>query len=215
LRPWVSEQGQGQAGEPHHVTGDERSPNPTLSLELDPARLDDHKSASPLAGFVRVRSSGIEDHIALEKLQSELGRWNALQRSGRNAVTSAMTPSTIRRTFKPVSLYSDFPRARRSATAVTASRGIASRIVVRARCSALLTAGRVMSSRPTVSFADQSSASRRTSTARCLGGRCWIAARYTSCSVSRAVTTASGSASLGAAGSSISSGYGCSHGSSG
>src|SRR5262249_29997541 len=67
-----------------------------------------------------------------------------------------------------------------------------------ARWSALLTATWVMSSAAAVSLADQSSTSRRISTARCRDGRRWIAARNASSTVSLAVTTASGSASGGA-----------------
>ena len=63
-----------------------------------------------------------------------------------------------------------------------------------------------------MSFADHPSTSRRISTARCLGGRCWIAAMKASSIVSLATTTAPGSSSAGAIGSSSRSGYGCSHG---
>ncbi len=82
-------------------------------------------------------------------------------------------------------------------------------MVDRARCSALFTELTLASSSAAVSPADQPSTSRRSSTARCLGGRCWTAARKASSIVSLATTTASGWASLGAAGSSSRSGYGC------
>ena len=72
------------------------------------------------------------------------------------------------------------------------------RIVDRARCRALFTDCKLVSSSAAVSFADQSSASRRMRMARCLGGRCWMAARYTSSIVSRETTSASGSVSCGA-----------------
>ena len=66
--------------------------------------------------------------------------------------------------------------------------GSRSFIVARARCSALFTAATLISSTAAVSFADQSSASRRIRTARWRGGRCWIAARNASSIVSRATT---------------------------
>ena len=81
--------------------------------------------------------------------------------------------------------------------------------MARDRCSALLTAATLTASSEAVSFADQPSTWVRISTARCLGGRCWIAARKPSSIVSRATTTASGPSSAGA---SSRSGYGCSHG---
>ena len=72
-----------------------------------------------------------------------------------------------------------------------------------------------MSSSSAVSFADQSSTSRRISTARWRAGSSWISVMKVSSIVSRATTTASGSCSGGAISSSSRSGYGVSHGRSG
>ena len=85
--------------------------------------------------------------------------------------------------------------------------GSRSRRVARARWSALFADATLVSSSAAVSFADQPSTSRRTSTARCRAGRCWTAARYASSIVSRSTTTASGPGS-----SSSRSGYGSSQG---
>ena len=75
------------------------------------------------------------------------------------------------------------------AGAVQSSRrpaGRCSRSVARARCSALLTAATPISSSSATSRADQSSTSRRISTARWRGGRSWMTARNVSSIVSRA-----------------------------
>ena len=77
-----------------------------------------------------------------------------------------------------------------------------------------MTAATLVSSSAAVSLAGQSSTSRRISTARVFGGRCWIATMNASSIVSLATTCASGSASGSAIPSSSSSGYGCSHGTS-
>jgi hypothetical protein len=83
-----------------------------------------------------------------------------------------------------------------SATDHSARRsGSRSRKVARARCSALLTAATLKSSSPAVSLVDQPTTSRRISTARWPGGRCWIAAMNASSIVSRSITTASGPSS--------------------
>jgi hypothetical protein len=87
--------------------------------------------------------------------------------------------------------------------------------VARARWRALLTAATLASRSDALSPADQPSTSRRISTARCFGGRCWMAARNASSIVSLATTAASGSAALAATSSGSRSGYGCSHGISG
>ena len=62
--------------------------------------------------------------------------------------------------------------------------------VARARCNALFTDATLPSSSSAVSAAGQPSTSRRISTARCRGGRCWIAARNASSIVSRAIRLA-------------------------
>jgi len=66
-----------------------------------------------------------------------------------------------------------------SADAVQSVRrsGRCRRRVGRARCRALLAEATLISSSSAVSAAGQPSTSRRISTARCLGGRCWTAAR--------------------------------------
>ena len=75
--------------------------------------------------------------------------------------------------------------------------------------------GCASSSSAAVSLAGQSSTSRRISTARVFGGRCWIATMNASSIVSlRERPARSGSASGSAIPSSSSSGYGCSHGTS-
>jgi hypothetical protein len=84
--------------------------------------------------------------------------------------------------------------------------GNRSRRVARARWSALLAAATVVSSSDAVSPAGQPSTSRRSSTARCHGGRSWMTARNVSSMVSLATTTASGWVSLGATWSSSRSG---------
>ncbi len=89
--------------------------------------------------------------------------------------------------------------------------GRCSRNVARARCTALFTDATLPSSRSAVCLAGQPSTSRKISTARCRGGRCWIAARNASSIVSLATTTTSGCSSLGATGSASRSGNGCSH----
>ena len=80
--------------------------------------------------------------------------------------------------------------------------------MARALWSALFTEATLASSADALSFADHPSTSRRISTARCLGGRCWIAAMNASSIVSLATTTAPGSSSAGAIDSSSRSGYG-------
>ena len=62
--------------------------------------------------------------------------------------------------------------------------------VARALCSALLAETTLASIREAVSLADQPSTSRRIKTARCLGGRCWMAATKASSIVSRVMTAA-------------------------
>ena len=81
-------------------------------------------------------------------------------------------------------------------------------IVARARWRALLTATTDMSSSSAVSFADQSTTSRRIRTARWRGGNSWTAARNASSIVSRWTATVSGSSSGGAISSRSRSGYG-------
>ena len=77
----------------------------------------------------------------------------------------------------------------------------------RARCSALLTDAVVVPSMTATSVAGNASTSRRTSTARCLGGRYCRLAMSASRSPSRAATMAAGSAESGVT---IASGTGCS-----
>ena len=84
--------------------------------------------------------------------------------------------------------------------------------VVRARCSALFTAGTLVSSSSAASVACQRSTSHRISAARCRAGRCCSAVTKASRIVSRASTTSAGSAS---AGSTRSSAMGETHGASG
>ncbi len=67
--------------------------------------------------------------------------------------------------------------------------------VARARCSALLTDGTLVSSSSATSVAFQRSTSHRISTARWRGGRCWSAATKASRIVSRAAATSAGSPS--------------------
>jgi hypothetical protein len=84
--------------------------------------------------------------------------------------------------------------------------GRCSRSVARARCSALLTAGTLISSSSATLLAGQSSTSRRISAARWRGGSSWITAMNVSAIVSRATSVASGSSSTGAISSSSRSG---------
>src|SRR5262249_37511765 len=65
----------------------------------------------------------------------------------------------------------------------------------RARCSELFTDATLVSSSSATSLACQRSASRRISTARCCGGRCWSAATNASLSVSCSSATCAGSPS--------------------
>jgi hypothetical protein len=69
--------------------------------------------------------------------------------------------------------------------------------VARARCSALLTDATVVPSSSATSLACQCSTSRRISTARCLGGRCWSVATNARRIVSRAAASSAGSPSVG------------------
>ena len=98
-------------------------------------------------------------------------------------------------------------RARRSTVSARARASVA-----RARNNELLTAATDISSKSAVSFADQSSASRKIRIARGRGARCWMAATYASSIVSRDTTATSGSSSFDARSSSRWSGKGCSHG---
>ena len=81
-------------------------------------------------------------------------------------------------------------------------------MVARARCSALFTAGSLTSSRSATSAARKPSTSLSTRTARCRGGRCWIAATKASAIDSLASYRASGPVPGRA---SQTSGYGSSH----
>ena len=97
-----------------------------------------------------------------------------------------------------------------SASPLHSPRGAGARSpsVARARWSALLTEATLVSSASAVSWAENSSTSRRISTARWRAGRIWISARKPSSIVSRATTTASGSSARGATSSSSRSGIG-------
>jgi hypothetical protein len=90
------------------------------------------------------------------------------------------------------------------------SAGSRSRRVPLARRSVLFTEATVVVSTSAVAPADQASTSRRISTARWCGVRCWIAARKASSTVSRATAAVCGSVSAEATRSSSTSGQGCS-----
>ena len=115
-------------------------------------------------------------------------RTSSASRSATAARSARSTAAMYRRTTarsSAVGAVAGAQSARRS--------GSRSRSVDRARCRALVTAASVRPRCSAVCRAGQPSTSRRTSTARRRGGRCWRAAMNASSIVSRVTATASGS----------------------
>jgi hypothetical protein len=141
------------------------------------------------------------EHVTIASRPSYQSRCGgiACRASSRNSAANAATSARSWASMKRRSTDRSSSLGPVACAQSTRHAGSRARIVDRARWSALFTEATLVSSRPAVSLADHPSASRRIKMARCLGGRYWMAARYASSIVSRATTTASGSASLGAA----------------